>query len=117
MTAPFVMDPLARDNAAEGARLRAAGPVVPVELVGGVRAWAVTRHTEARDLLTDHRLVKDAAHWAAYQRGEISPTWPLIGLAVPGPSLVTTDGAAHRRLRAVVAQAFTPRRVEQLRPK
>ncbi|MEV8096106.1 cytochrome P450 [Kitasatospora sp. NPDC085879] len=113
---PFVMDPLARDNAAEGALLRAAGPVVPVDLMG-VHGWAVTRHAEARRLLTDARLVKDAAHWAAYQRGEVPRTWPLIGLAVPGPSMVTTDGAAHRRLRAIVAQAFTPRRVELMKPR
>ncbi|MDH6127738.1 cytochrome P450 [Kitasatospora sp. GP82] len=116
MTAPIVMDPLARDNAAEGALLRAAGPVVPVELMGGVRGWAVARHTAARELLTDHRLVKSAEHWAAFQRGEVPKTWPLIGLAVPGRSMVTTDGPEHRRLRALVAQAFTPRRVELMRP-
>ncbi|PYC76931.1 cytochrome P450 [Streptomyces tateyamensis] len=111
-----VLDPLARDNAREGALLRAAGPVARVELPGGVAAWAVTRHGAARELLTDPRLVKDAAHWAAYQRGEVPKDWPLIGLAVPGPSMVTTDGAEHRRLRALVAQAFTPRRVELMRP-
>ncbi|MFJ9951977.1 cytochrome P450 [Kitasatospora sp. NPDC091207] len=117
MTAPIALDPLARDNAAEGALLRAAGPAVAVELPGGVAAWAVTRHAAARDLLTDARLVKDAAHWAAYQRGDVPRTWPLIGLAVPGPSMVTTDGARHRRLRTLVAQAFTPRRVELMRPR
>ncbi|MFB7665580.1 cytochrome P450 [Kitasatospora sp. NPDC056138] len=116
MTAPIVMDPLARDNAAEGALLRAAGPVVPVELMGGVLGWAVTRHAAARDLLTDHRLVKSAENWAAYQRGEVPKTWPLIGLALPGRSMVTTDGAEHRRLRALIAQAFTPRRTELMRP-
>ncbi|MGY0463988.1 cytochrome P450 family protein [Kitasatospora sp. cg17-2] len=115
--APFVLDPLARDNAAEGALLRAAGPVVPVELPGGVTAWAVTRHGPARELLTDARLVKDARHWAAFQRGEVPKSWPLIGLAVPGPSMVTTDGAEHRRLRALVAHAFTPRQVELMRPR
>ncbi|GAA2147696.1 cytochrome P450 [Kitasatospora kazusensis] len=117
MDTPFVIDPLARDSAAEGALLRAAGPVVAVELMGGVRAWAVTRDAAARELLTDPRLVKDAGHWAAYQRGEVPADWPLIGLAVPGPSMVTTDGPEHRRLRALVAQAFTPRRVELMRPK
>ncbi|MER6364198.1 cytochrome P450 [Kitasatospora sp. NPDC001527] len=115
--APIALDPLARDNAAEGALLRAAGPVVPVELPGGVAAWAVTRHAAARELLTDARLVKDARHWAAYRRGEVPTTWPLIGLAVPGPSMVTTDGAEHRRLRALVAHAFTPRQVELMRPR
>ncbi|MGW4645272.1 cytochrome P450 family protein [Kitasatospora sp. NPDC004289] len=113
---PVPMDPLATDNATEGALLRAAGPVVPVELMGGVRGWAVTSHEAARALLTDDRLVKNAQHWAAYQRGEVPKTWPLIGLAVPGPSMVTTDGAEHRRLRSIVAQAFTPRRVEAMRP-
>lgn len=87
-----------------------------MELPGGVRAWAVSQHAAARELLTDQRLVKDAAHWAAFQRGEIPKSWPLIGLAVPGPSMVTTDGDQHRRLRALVAQAFTPRRVELMRP-
>lgn len=116
MTSPVVLDPFARDSAGEGALLRAAGPVVAVELPGGVRAWAVSQHAAARELLTDQRLVKDAAHWAAFQRGEIPKSWPLIGLAVPGPSMVTTDGDQHRRLRALVAQAFTPRRVELMRP-
>lgn len=68
------LDPFARDSAAEGEVLRAAGPVVPVELPGGVRAWAVTRHAAARALLTDQRLVKDVRQWAAYQRGEIPAT-------------------------------------------
>ena len=117
MTTPIVLDPFARDNAAEGAALRAAGPAAPVELPGGVRAWAVTQHAAARDLLTDPRLVKDIAHWDAYQRGEIPATWPLIALAAPGRSMVTVDGAEHRRLRSVVAQAFTPRRVELMRPR
>ncbi len=117
MTTPIVLDPFARDNAAEGAALRAAGPAAPVELPGGVRAWAVTQHAAARDLLTDPRLVKDITHWDAYQRGEIPATWPLIALAAPGRSMVTVDGAEHRRLRSVVAQAFTPRRVELMRPR
>ncbi|MGF1431993.1 cytochrome P450 family protein [Kitasatospora sp. LaBMicrA B282] len=115
--AVVALDPLARDSAAEGAVLRAAGPVVAVELPGGVRAWAVTRYAEARALLTDQRLVKDARQWRALQRGEVPRDWPLIGVAVPGPSMVTADGEQHRRLRALVAQAFTPRRVELLRPR
>ncbi|GAB2817425.1 cytochrome P450 family protein [Streptomyces daliensis] len=115
--ARVVLDPLVRDLAGEGARLREAGPVAAVELPGGVPVWAVTRHAEARELLMDPRLVKDIGHWAAWRRGEIPKTWPLIGLADPGPSMLTFDGAEHRRLRALSAQALTPRRVEAMRPR
>lgn len=59
--------------------------------------------------------MKDINVWTAWQRGEIPGDWPLIGLANPGPSMLTVDGAEHRRLRTLVAQALTPRRVEHMR--
>lgn len=113
--ARIVLDPLVQDLAAESASLRDAGPLAAVELPGGVPVWAVTHHAEARALLTDPRLVKDIAHWDAFTRGEIPADWALIGLANPGRSMLTVDGADHRRLRALVAQALTPRRVERMR--
>ncbi|MFF5566058.1 cytochrome P450 [Streptomyces sp. NPDC012623] len=111
----IVLDPLVTDLDAESAALRAAGPLARVELPGGVRCYAVTRHAEARQLLTDARLVKDIGVWGAWQRGEIPLDWPLIGLANPGRSMLTVDGEEHRRLRTLVAQALTVRRVERLR--
>ncbi|MFD5748316.1 cytochrome P450 [Streptomyces sp. NPDC127033] len=112
---PVVLDPLVTDLDAESAALRAAGPLARVVLPGGVACYAVTHHAEARRLLTDARLVKDIGVWGAWQRGEIPSDWALIGLANPGRSLLTVDGADHRRLRALVAQALTVRRVERLR--
>ncbi|MFV0137801.1 cytochrome P450 family protein [Streptomyces sp. HMX87] len=109
------LDPFVTDLDAESARLRAAGPLAAVELPGGVPVWAVTHHAEAKALLTDPRLVKDINVWGAWQRGEIPADWPLIGLANPGRSMLTVDGAEHRRLRTLVAQALTPRRVEHMR--
>ena len=109
------LDPFVSDLDGESAKLRAAGPLAAVELPGGVPVWAVTRHAEAKALLTDPRLVKDINVWGAWQRGEIPADWPLIGLANPGRSMLTVDGADHRRMRTLVAQALTPRRVEAMR--
>ncbi|GAB1325849.1 cytochrome P450 family protein [Streptomyces sennicomposti] len=111
----IALDPFVTDLDGESARLRAAGPLAAVELPGGVPVWAVTHHAEARALLTDPRLVKDINVWGAWRRGEIPADWPLIGLANPGRSMLTVDGAEHRRLRTLVAQALTPRRVERMR--
>ncbi|MFD8952961.1 cytochrome P450 family protein [Streptomyces xanthophaeus] len=113
--APLTLDPFVADLDAESAALRAAGPLVRVVLPGGVGVYAVTRHAEARALLTDSRVVKDIEVWGAWQRGEIPLDWPLIGLANPGRSMLTVDGDEHRRLRTLVAQALTVRRVERLR--
>lgn len=112
----IALDPFVTDLDGESARLRAAGPLAEVELPGGVPCYAVTRHAEARRLLTDSRLVKDINVWGAWRRGGIPLDWPLIGLANPGRSMLTADGAEHRRLRTLVAQALTARRVERLRP-
>ncbi|KIE26673.1 cytochrome P450 [Streptomyces sp. MUSC 125] len=111
----IALDPFVTDLDSESAALRAAGPLAAVELPGGVPVWAVTHHAEAKALLTDPRLVKDINVWGAWQRGDIPADWPLIGLANPGRSMLTVDGADHRRLRTLVAQALTPRRVEQMR--
>ncbi|MGW7097919.1 cytochrome P450 family protein [Streptomyces sp. NPDC054838] len=113
--AAITLDPFVADLDAESAALRAAGPLARVVLPGGVGVYAVTRHAEARALLTDARLVKDINVWGAWQRGEIPQDWPLIGLANPGRSMLTVDGDEHRRLRTLVAQALTVRRVEKLR--
>lgn len=111
----IALDPFVRDLDGESAALRAAGPLAEVELPGGVHVYAVTHHAEARALLTDSRVVKDINVWNAWRRGEIPMDWPLMGLANPGRSMLTVDGADHRRLRTLVAQALTVRRVERLR--
>ncbi|MER5551061.1 cytochrome P450 [Streptomyces sp. NPDC002793] len=111
----IALDPLVADLDAESAALRAAGPLAEVELPGGVHCYAVTHHAEARRLLTDSRVVKDIDVWNAWRRGEIPMDWPLIGLVNPGRSMLTVDGAEHRRLRSLVAQALTVKRVERLR--
>jgi cytochrome P450 len=113
---PIVLDPTGRDNHAEALRLRAHGPVVQVELPGGVLAWSITGYALARQLLGDPRVSRDPRrHWPAFRNGEIPPDWPLIGM-VALDSMITAYGTEHVRLRKLVAKGFTTRRVESMRP-
>ncbi|WP_412543663.1 cytochrome P450 [Longispora sp. K20-0274] len=110
-----VLDPTGRDIHAEAARIRAQGPVAPIELPGGVLAWSVTGYDAARRVLADERFSKDPrAHWTAYANGEIGPEFPLIAWARM-ENMTTSHGEAHSRQRRLVLTAFTPRRVETMR--
>lgn len=113
--AAVVIDPMVQDLDGETERLRDAGPLARIELLG-VPAWTVTRHAEARQLLLDTRLVKDLDAWGLWQSGEVTHAWPLIGMIDAGRSMFTVDGAEHRRLRTKTSQALTPRRLEEIRP-
>ncbi|WP_309116062.1 cytochrome P450 [Saccharothrix sp.] len=112
----FTLDPTGRDIHAEAAELRARGRLTRVGLPGGVTAWSVGGLADLKRLLGDPRLSKDPRrHWKAWQDGEIPDDWPLH-LWVSVRNMFTAYGDEHRRLRALVSKAFTPRRVEDLRP-
>ena len=102
-------DALARDPHAEYARLRASGPVHRTVGTDGRPAWLVTRYEDVRRALGDpvFSLDKRRALPGNYQ-----------GLALPpalDANLLNMDPPDHTRIRRLVAQAFTPRRIEQLR--
>ena len=116
MENPFVIDPSGSDVQGEAAKLRARGPVTPVELPGGVAAWAVTGQEQLKRLLADPRVSKDPnLHWTKWIDGEVGEEWPL-SLWVSVKNMFTAYGEEHRRLRAIISRAFTPRRTEVLRP-
>lgn len=110
------LDPHGRDHHGEAAGLRELGPVVRIRLPGDVMAWSVTDHALLNDMVADPRFSKDWRNWNAVLRGEISDGWPLIGM-VKVTNMVTSDGQEHRRLRKLVTQTFTPRLVQELRPR
>ncbi|MBH0241696.1 cytochrome P450 [Streptomyces cavourensis] len=111
----ITIDPMVQDLDGETARLREAGVLARIELLG-VPAWTVTRHAEARQLLVDQRLVKDIEAWELWRTRVVTRAWPLIGMIDAGRSMFTVDGAEHRRLRTKTSQALTPRRLEAIRP-
>jgi 2-hydroxy-5-methyl-1-naphthoate 7-hydroxylase len=85
-----------------------------VALPGGVEAWSVTRHDVIRRLAADRRVSRDPRqHWPAL--ADIPQDWPL-NVWVRLESAFTSYGLDHRRLRNLIATAFTPKRTEALRP-
>jgi 2-hydroxy-5-methyl-1-naphthoate 7-hydroxylase len=110
------LDPYGSDHHGEAARLRGLGPVVRVELPGGILAWAVSHHEHLSALVNDPRVSKNWRHWSAIQRGDIPDDWPLIGM-LKVDNMVTADGAEHHRLRRLVTKTLTQRRVQEMRPR
>jgi cytochrome P450 len=114
--APYVLDPAGGCPHADNARLLAGGAVTPVVLPGGIDGMAVLGHDALRAFLTHPDVAKGARHFTALTEGRIPEGWPLRTFATV-PGMTTADGADHRRLRTLVSGAFTPRRVEAMRPR
>ncbi|MEU1180193.1 cytochrome P450 [Streptomyces sp. NPDC005820] len=118
-TEPVVLGPdFVRDPHSVYALLREEGPVVRAVLPTGLKVWLVTRYEEGRALLADPRLSKnmaDAAHLFERHQTDMSRQRDY-GHAIQ-QSMINMDPPDHTRLRALVAKAFTMRRVSALRPR
>ncbi|QTD96727.1 cytochrome P450 family protein [Streptomyces cyanogenus] len=97
-------------------QMREAGPVHRVLFPSGVQAWLVTGYDAAHAALNDDRLGKD------HDRG--NDRWRARASIMPEPQhsqlqvhLLHQDPPKHTRMRRFVTDAFTPRRIEQLRPR
>lgn len=97
------------------ARLRSEAPVVRTVLGDGKPAWLVTRYADVASALKDPRLGKDPFRaLSAAERARQVPWIP--GFLRPiSKNMLDQDPPDHARLRALVHQVFTPRRVEELR--
>ncbi|MGA4797972.1 cytochrome P450 [Streptomyces lavendulocolor] len=92
------------------ARLRAERPVVRVAWRGGGHAWLVTRHEDVIRVLDDPRFSRAASY------APEAPRFDGLFQAPPG-MIISLDPPDHTRLRALAEQAFSPERVEGMRPR
>ena len=96
------------------ADVRRRGAVLPVTLADGHDAWLVVHHDEARAALNDPRLSKD-------MHAAMAANAAVVSEGLPGPAfarhMLTVDPPDHTRLRRLVSNAFSPRRIEALRPR
>lgn len=96
-------------------RLREQGPVSWFEPSG---QFLVSRHEDVNALLRDRRLGRTYLHVATHEEmgrpappAQDDPFWTLNN-----NGMLDREPPDHTRLRRLVSQAFTPRRVEALRP-
>ena len=109
---PFDEDSYYQDPAGFFAGLRETSPVAPVRMRRRGRVWFITRYADVQAALADPRLANDIHHFPG--GGQQRPSEAAGGVHA---HLLNTDPPAHDRLRRLVAKAFTPRRVELLRPR
>src|ERR1700694_5890572 len=95
-------------------KVRQLGAVHAVTLADGHDAWLVVGYEEARIALNDPRLSKDMHAALATGSG-------VVAEGLPGPAfarhMLSVDPPDHTRLRRLVSGAFSPRRIEGLRPR
>lgn len=118
VTDRIALDPFGSDIPAESARLRALGPLVPVELPGGIPAWAPTGYDVLRELILDPRVSKDPRrHWRLWPQIGEHPSWGWVLGWIGVVNMLSAYGPDHTRLRKLVAPSFTHRRTEAMLPR
>lgn len=97
------------------AELRRTDPVLPVDLPGFQRFWALTRHADVRAVSRDNQ------RWLNTTRSVLGPDedWEkMISSGLPEPrTLVHLDGHEHRDHRKVTNDWFKPAAVKHRQPR
>ena len=91
-------------------RLREQEAVHFMEFTGG---FLLTRYDDVFRVLRDRTIGSESTH--AIRTPSIEAELEQVAKDPSGPSMLRVDGDDHTRLRRLVAQAFTPRAIEQWR--
>ncbi len=103
----FISQETKRNLIAFYARLRAQERLIYIpDFMGMGPAWIATNYDDAMTILRDPRLTKDKLKVA-----------PQDEQARMFRSMINVDPPDHSRLRGLVSKVFTPRMIEQLRPR
>ncbi len=98
------------------ADLRARAPVYRILLPTGEIAWLITRYDDVAAALKDERFGKDALLAMTPQQAAARPWFRKMFRSLQR-NMLDQDPPDHTRLRALVSKAFTPRLIEQMRPR
>ncbi|MEU8868722.1 hypothetical protein [Streptomyces umbrinus] len=84
------------------------GPVVPIELDGGVPAWLVIGHNALREVCRPHApFSSDSRQWNELRAGRVSDEWPLLPqIAYQEGNTRFLSGTAHKRLRSLLSSGL-----------
>jgi len=91
----------------------------PVHRSGAAGGWVLSRYRDAVAVLRDPAFSSDERNWSRYRR--LSARNRRAGIPdayeTERSSMLRIDPPDHTRLRTLVSKAFTPRAVEQMRPR
>ena len=93
------------------AQLRETSPIYRAKM-GNRKVWLVTRHEDVQRLTRDTRFVKDRRNITGAKQKD---PWVPALLRPLMHNMLDLDEPDHRRLKTLVHQAFTPRRIDQMK--
>jgi len=94
-------------------RLRSLAPIHETRQLRNDRAWVVSAYEHVNRLLRDRDLLSDVRSAEILSAGEAGAKFDKIMSRL----LLFMDGTEHDRIRDLVSRAFTPRSVENRRPR
>ncbi len=89
----------------------------PIHWSEMMESWALTRYDDIDAVLTDSRFSADRTRAQTRFAAMIKEQQEQFGPMSSAQTMLTSDPPDHTRLRRLVSKAFTPRAVENLRPR